>query len=321
MPKISVCIPVYGVEQYIERCAISLFKQTLDDIEFIFIDDCTPDRSIERLKCVIEKYRLRLAEMNDVVRIERMPTNSGLAAVRRYVMQLVTGDYIIHCDSDDWVDKDLYRTMYEEAVKADADMVVSDYVVTDGQGHNQRREGCSSTERDTFIVNMLFQRDSWSLCNKLIKKSVYYKANVAFPTGAMGEDLTTVLQLVWYCGKIYYVNRSCYYYFQNPQSITRKKSAQEAKKNYCQLTDNAAILQKFYKDKKVSKDIQAGLDWIWIRIGDVLSPYLYDKEFFQLWREHYKAYLKKIVCNKHISFAYKIKHIILRSGLYSRFKR
>ena len=62
MPKVSVIIPVYGVEKYIERCTVSLFEQTLDDMEFIFVDDCTPDRSMEILGCVIEKYRLRFAE-------------------------------------------------------------------------------------------------------------------------------------------------------------------------------------------------------------------------------------------------------------------
>ena len=56
MPKVSVIIPVYGVEKYIERCARSLFEQTLDDIEYIFVDDCTPDNSISVLKNVIKSY-------------------------------------------------------------------------------------------------------------------------------------------------------------------------------------------------------------------------------------------------------------------------
>ena len=84
MPKVSVLVPVYGVEKFIERCARSLFEQTLNDMEFIFVDDCTPDRSIEILKSVIEEYRLRFAEKKYEVRIERLPTNSGLAAVRKH---------------------------------------------------------------------------------------------------------------------------------------------------------------------------------------------------------------------------------------------
>ena len=79
MPKVSVIIPVYGVEKYIERCTVSLFEQTLDDMEFIFVDDCTPDRSMEILGCVIEKYRLRFAEKNYIVRTERMPPDPRVA--------------------------------------------------------------------------------------------------------------------------------------------------------------------------------------------------------------------------------------------------
>ena len=64
MPKVSICVPVYNVEKYIERCARSLFEQTLDDLEFVFVDDCTPDRSVEILKSIIEEYQLRFAKKN-----------------------------------------------------------------------------------------------------------------------------------------------------------------------------------------------------------------------------------------------------------------
>ena len=123
MPKVSVIIPVYGVEKYIGRCARSLFEQTLDNIEYIFVDDCTPDKSMEVLQAEIEKYRLRFAEEKKVVRTTRMPSNSSQAAVRRHGSQLATGDYIIHCDSDDWVDTDLYEKMYNEAINSGADVV------------------------------------------------------------------------------------------------------------------------------------------------------------------------------------------------------
>ena len=80
MPKVSVIIPVYGVEKYIERCARSLFEQTLDDIEYLFIDDCTPDKSVDILKHVLEEYPQRKSQ----VVIHRMEKNSGQAAVRKW---------------------------------------------------------------------------------------------------------------------------------------------------------------------------------------------------------------------------------------------
>ena len=79
MPKVSVIVPVYKVEPFIESCARSLFDQTLDDIEYIFVDDCTPDRSMEILREVLSAYPGR----NDRVKWLRMPVNSGLPAVRK----------------------------------------------------------------------------------------------------------------------------------------------------------------------------------------------------------------------------------------------
>ena len=128
MPKVSIIIPVYGVEKYIERCSRSLFEQTLDDLEYLFIDDCTPDKSIDVLKNILEEYPNR---KNQVV-IHRMDQNSGQAIVRRWGMLNATGKYVTHCDSDDWIDVRMYEAMYNKAITNNADVVVCDYEITDG---------------------------------------------------------------------------------------------------------------------------------------------------------------------------------------------
>ena len=128
MPKVSVIIPVYAVEKYIERCARSMFEQTLDDIEYLFVDDCTPDRSIEIFRQVLEKSPHRKSQ----VTIHRMEQNSGQAVVRKWGMQNATGEYIIHCDSDNWVEVDMYRSMYEKAIEEDADVVICDHAISNG---------------------------------------------------------------------------------------------------------------------------------------------------------------------------------------------
>ena len=107
MPKVSVLVPIYKVEKYIERCVRSLFEQTLDDIEYIFVDDCTPDRSIDILNAIIEEYRPRFAKGKKTSQIVRMPTNSGLAAVRRHWLQFCTGEYKTHLDRADLVETDI----------------------------------------------------------------------------------------------------------------------------------------------------------------------------------------------------------------------
>ena len=123
--KVSVCIPVYGVEKYIERCARSLFEQTMrDGIEFIFVNDCTPDKSIEILEKVLAEYPHR-KKQTQIINHEK---NSGLVAARKTGLAHATGEYIIHCDSDDWVELNMYEKMYHAAKAADADMVYCDYV-------------------------------------------------------------------------------------------------------------------------------------------------------------------------------------------------
>ena len=123
--KVSVIIPVYGVERYMGRCARSLFAQTMTrGIEFIFVDDCTQDRSIEILRNTLEEYPERHAQ----VTILKHSSNKGLAATRKTGVRAARGEYIIHCDSDDWVEPDMCRLMYEEAKRSDADMVVCNYL-------------------------------------------------------------------------------------------------------------------------------------------------------------------------------------------------
>ena len=118
--KVSVCIPVYKVEKYIEKCARTLFEQTMTDgIEFIFVNDCTPDKSIDVLEKVLEEYPHRKAQ----TRIIHHEKNRGPVAARNTAIKNASGNYIICCDSDDWIDLELYETMYRKALETDADVV------------------------------------------------------------------------------------------------------------------------------------------------------------------------------------------------------
>ena len=96
MHKISIIVPIYNVEQYIERCARSLFEQTYDDIEYVFVDDCSPDNSLNILYEVLNDYPHRISNVKIIRHIE----NKGLTAARNSGLEVATGDYIAHCDSD-----------------------------------------------------------------------------------------------------------------------------------------------------------------------------------------------------------------------------
>ena len=120
VPKVTVIVPVYNVEKYIKRCAKSLFEQTIDSLEILFIDDCGLDNSVEIIKETLKSYKNR----NSLTRIINLPSNGGVASVRRQGIIEATGQYVIHCDGDDWVDLDLYERMYNKAIKENADVVM-----------------------------------------------------------------------------------------------------------------------------------------------------------------------------------------------------
>ena len=119
-PKVSMLVPIYGVEKFIERCAISLFEQTYQNIEYIFVNDCTKDDSINVLERVINRYPNR----KPFVRIINHKQNKGLAGARNTAVSNATGEFIMHVDSDDYVDKEIVRKAIDKQLRSDADIVV-----------------------------------------------------------------------------------------------------------------------------------------------------------------------------------------------------
>ena len=261
MPKLSVIVPIYGVEKYIERCARSLFEQTLEDIEYIFIDDCTLDKSIGILKRLIEEYRTSLKEKNYSVTIEKMPKNTGLPGVRKYGIQLATGEYVIHCDSDDWVDFDMYRLMYEKAKADDADVVSCGYIVHDGDRHLRQMKETPKVLKEDAIKQMMLQQTHWVLWNKLFKRSLYNNPLI-YPTENMGEDMALSLQLMYYCNKMSYIDDDLYYYFYNRESLTNTKDEIASLKRFSQTHRNCELVYDFYSSKGDFKVYKKALEWL-----------------------------------------------------------
>lgn len=287
MPKVSVIIPVYGVEKYIERCARSLFEQTLNDIEYIFVDDCSPDKSIEILERVADEYRSRLVEEQKLVRIERMSKNSGLPAVRKYGFQFCTGEYIIHCDSDDWVETDMYRLMYEEAKRTDADIVMCGYKATDGvrvfnECYHQQ------TNKAKLLSSLLTLHESWSVWNKMCKRSLY-DSDIVYPTLAMGEDMVLTTQMVLNAQRIAVVNKALYNYFYNPNSITKVQSESSRYKHWKDSAENAKTVISIFKKKGLEHKYANELVYLKflqkVLAGDLARKKKYSKEWLEMFQE------------------------------------
>lgn len=250
MYKLSVIIPVYGVEKYIERCAESLFRQTLDNVEYIFVDDCTTDKSIDILTDVIAKNSSRFVDDVNVVRIVRMPFNSGLAAARRYGIQLAQGDYIIHCDSDDWVDVDLYQKMYDEAIRTRSDIVVCP-ICDEFEGSSRKRlsqklpSSCAEVI-ETWYCNSI----SMYAWNKIVKTTVYRDNDILpFDEVNMWEDNGLMFRLFYYAKGLSQIDDSYYHYNRsNLNALTKVYS----RNSIDQMIRCAYLLDDFFSSKSDS---------------------------------------------------------------------
>lgn len=124
--KVSVIIPIYKVEKFIGRCVRSLMEQTFCDVEYIFVNDATPDSSMEVLASVMTCY----PDKKDCIKILNHEENKGLPAARNTGLAVAVGNYIFHCDSDDFVEADMLEELYVRAQKIDADIVWCDWFLT-----------------------------------------------------------------------------------------------------------------------------------------------------------------------------------------------
>lgn len=317
MPKVSVIVPVYGVEKYIVRCAKSLFEQTLDDIEYLFIDDCTPDKSIEILLSVLEDYPQRKSQ----VTIHRMERNSGQAKVREWGMRNASGLFITHCDSDDWVEKEAYRLMYEKAIHDNADIVVCDYSMTDGDVVYKNNKGYTALDKSDFIRNLLFQIDSWALWNKLFRRNACFKDGIVFPKGNTGEDMVLTIQMLLNGDKVSYVPQSLYNYFYNVNSITHIPSEESRMKNFIQNKDNAELLEKILCNKGLQTKYLDGINYVKWRFKRLIWTMPFDIDRNKMWKETFKEINNWVLLTKNISFSEKIKFVMAYMGLYPRSKK
>lgn len=223
MPAVSVIVPVYGVEKYVERCVEALMRQTLDDVEFIFVDDCTPDGSIDIIKSTVAKWPRRASQ----VKILHHDKNCGLPAARNTGMAAATGHYVVHIDSDDFCEPTMLEMMLEKARSTSADIVWCNWWLTLGDGERLMTTPEYATADDALrgILNGMMKYNVW---NKMARRSLFSDHAIAFPDGhSMGEDMTMVLAFAR-AGSVAHVAEPLYHYNSaNTGAMTRAYSAKD----------------------------------------------------------------------------------------------
>ena len=312
MPKVSIIVPVYGVEQYIERCARSLFEQTLDDIEYLFIDDCTLDNSIDILKQVLEEYPQR----KEQVIIHRMEKNSGQAAVRKWGMLNATGDYLIHCDSDDWVDITMYEKMYNKAIEEGSDVVVCDFCRSDGINYGQSVKSCFTNDIHTFLIEILYHKSTPSFCNKLIKRSVYNNSELKYPIYPMAEDLTLISQIIYFCKSLSYIPEPLYVYYENQNSISNSVGEKQILKRFNDSIANMSLLFDVFSKENVNERAYIAFCTAIMHQKNRLLPLISQNKYYKLWTNTLPQVNKTLLMSRFHPIKDKLRVIIVQLRLY-----
>lgn len=237
MPKISVITPVYNAERYIEKSLKALLEQTLEDLEFIIIDDGSIDNSLKLIYKILEQYSDRQEECIIISR-----DNKGVAATRAEGVNLAKGDYIIHFDSDDFADKNMLNEMYNLALNENADIVICDYFISK-QGENIYVPQNIPKDNIGCIKKILEGELHGASWNKLIKRDLYTTHNINYtPNVNYLEDVLFNVKCFFFAKKIVHLNKAYYYYNKdNDNSIT--SSINESKIN--SINESISLIHQF----------------------------------------------------------------------------
>lgn len=258
--KVSVIVPVYNTEKYIDKCLLSLIQQTLKDIEIILIDDASTDNTAELL-ALYAKYDSR-------IKVVTHSKNLKQGSARNNGTKIASGKYVGFVDSDDWIDLDYYEKLYTAAKKYDADIALATNVRI-GNGRTKKR---LNIKEEHYYTDLQSKFDICNLAknpcptNKIYKKEFLTNNNVVWPEGCYCEDKLFVTQAVYFANGVVCVPDINYYYYRNPTSTVNKRSKQHCK--------------KLKKDKNLAK--KSVLDFLRAQKADIR-----DRDFWAVTEKRY----------------------------------
>lgn len=285
-PQISIIIPIYNAENYIERCARSLMEQNFDSVEYVFIDDCSKDASVEILNSILQNYPNRTTS----VKLIRHKSNQGVAISRNTGLKTAKGKYVMFCDSDDWIDPQLMQKMYAAAESQNADIVMCDFYMVFNNGRKLYQvPRWQSTEK--IISMQTYLEYAWNVIwNMLIRRELCMKENLWFaPNSTYCEDFNFAVKALDKATIVTNINEPLYYYNQlNISSAVHRLGEKAMQDEQAMYMD---IISWFKKERTLDNYIKQ-MSWRILKSKQelVLSTATYP-DFFKLFPESH-AYIR-----------------------------
>ena len=292
MAKITVIVPVYNMEKYIERCLKSLLSQTLEDIEIIVVNDGSTDKSKEIILDFLESY-------GNIIYKEK--ENEGVAVARNYGLKAASGEYITFLDPDDYIEKDMYEKMYNKAKEEEeeADLVECDFY---WEYPNKKKQDVGKVYlgKKDMLVNVRVM--PW---NKLIKKSIIQDNNIRFPKGLKYEDVEFTYKLVPYCNKVSFVKKPFVHYMQREDSASYSYNEKVA--DIFLVLDDVI---EYYRSNGIYEEYKEELEYVYTRyllcssfkrITKIKDKAIKEKLLFETWKnlnEKFPNWKKNKILNK-----------------------
>ena len=259
--RISLIVPVYGVEKYIRQFAESALGQTYADVQFIFVNDGTKDRSMDILEELIEEKISHLRERILIVNKE----NGGLPSARKAGLDVAEGEYILFADSDDWLELDALAKVMAKVEETGADIVYFDLVKEYGHKVSYKREReYTAAEKEDYIINIFNYKSHGYTVTKCFRKSLYTDNVIYFPKLGMHEDIYLMTQIIFYAKSLAHLPEALYHYRKdNEQAMC----AQDRKKRHMLSDMNLLDLYENYRDKLKGSPIEKVAGGILMRAG------------------------------------------------------
>ena len=328
---VSILVPIYNVQDYIERCAKSLFEQTYSNIEYVFVNDCSQDHSDSHLNSIIKEY----SHLKNRIKIIYHEANKGLAASRMTGINNASGDYLMFVDSDDYLEPNCVQLLIEKAEEGSYDIVSAGirHVFT---GKSFVVMPPQDIDRDKYLRLILEGRVPHNTVSRVFKRGLFIDNKGLFVEGInSGEDYLMISRIFSITKNIAFVNSPLYNYIHtNPTSITSFFS----KKNLEQQLMAEHIVRQFYEQKGQISFLEAQIrgclknkaqNIISLLLHDYnISDYEYVKKLYLTDEPHYLSSipfqyrlvlrLSKILDDKLLSKVVKLGYTV--KSLYNRKK-
>ena len=246
MIKVSIIVPFYNVENYIEKCLRSLVNQTLDDIEILLVNDGSQDKSEAIAKQFVEKYP------NKIIYLEK--ENGGLSDARNYAIPHAKGEYIAFLDSDDYVEINMYEEMYNKAKKEDLDYVECDFLWEYPDKTLESKGKQYSNKKEMFIHTRVV---AW---NKLIKREIVQDNHLEFPKGYRYEDVEFFYKLLPFIHHYGIVQKSFIHYVQRENSISNVQNTRTK-----EIIDVLEHVIEYYKTNNLFDEYKEEMEYTYAR--------------------------------------------------------